>query len=271
MIRQGKKSIVRLTTFNGRKAIVKVYNSTGDPRIKKEREVLFYNHYQGHAPIPDLLDSSVTGEITVSFLEGQVLDKGYQLFGIEDMIASSHRDLLAAQRICSSVPDFMGDRDYATYALDVVDKVADLAGENGQGWLQAQCEAVRSTLVKNRGMPAIVYKEDWNIGNMVLATEGIRFIDFEQAYVGNVLMYFGAVLDCSGYCDPMALIDSLVSKTSLRGLPLDEVLTMAKYNCFLRLRDRWADGKLDEAAFRRLNGRISRIDQLANKALERTR
>jgi len=207
---QGKKSSVAVEAFDGIACVRKTYNDNGDPREKCLRETAFYAYYAGLTLIPRLIESRPPTNVLVELLRGEPLStwqQGRPRAEVEDLSRDHGRNVarflqhvppagaLAAAR--QDFPGGLGLYEVAGHTLGVVaDHLAanaefDLPGLHGA----VDCARAAPGIAGFWGQE-VLCKLDWNAANTIVEGGEITgYVDFEQSFFANRLIFVGTVID----------------------------------------------------------------------------
>lgn len=210
MLPQGKKSTVTVETTECGIAVRKSYNDNGDPAAKCAREVAFYRWYEALGAIPRLLECKCPTSILVERLTGTPLSDWQQ--GKSDAtvasVSTQHGSNVAAMlqhalpedvrsQILCEFPGEASLRSMAGATLEIVQAHVDNNPDFDIPEIREALLAARRVLdVGGFWGEEVLCKLDWNAGNTIVDGDTISgYIDFEQAFLGNRLIFIGTVID----------------------------------------------------------------------------
>ena len=207
---QGNKSQVSLELVDGLPCVRKRYNDNGDPRKKCLRELAFYRWYAGLSAIPKLVAHDCPIAITLERLEGMPLSVCHQALTQMQLNALSHahghhmgqflRHEPSSAVEAAARQNFPGSHDIETlvaHMVDVIGKHLDANPEFQREEIRHAVESTQRVLALDRfwGEPTLC-KLDWNASNVLVNNGTISgYIDFEQAFFGNRIVFIGTIID----------------------------------------------------------------------------
>lgn len=216
-LNQGRKSFV--VHLEPDAVVRKFYNDNGDKLTKSLREIGFYLHYAHSEAIPKLLDYRVANHISTAYLEGQAVD--------EINFADEKWKIELTKRYALAVTDLFRDskpvndelkREYYSGLGAQGNFEAVMNGLNALAAHFVGCDRLQklvSTVEKMRVTDELLIKLDWNSSNVIVSKSGqIRFIDFEQAFIGTSEMLVGILLHNPVWC-ARTLVRELRNQTSV--------------------------------------------------------
>jgi hypothetical protein len=271
---QGKKSTVCLTSHHGMPCIFKRYNERGGSiESKKRREVGFYRYYDGCPVIPRLISSEYTDGILIERLPGVPLNVAFNRTvsdsyePIED-VADLERVSFEYGKLLATLMESHPQRAILDDYFDCADPCAQIQSVIDTARLilreQPSFAVVAGTLgelesLKSHSSESILCKLDWNPGNVLFDNASITgLIDFEQAFVGTVEIFWGTVLDHISFLDWKQVHAGAGSRT--RRMPsFDGLREGGFFSMWYKLGGAYIAGTLGQFAPEKMAAKFERI------------